>query len=233
MGRSIKVTYVLANTGYEKIRGAAVRIGLPTLNVTDNIKASRARKLQTLVIEPGFAVYWLNVDLPRRKRLRFTVKVKLATKTCTAPTIRFPVFAYLVDPLDGSASCPSAAASIDVYVKGTSSKKWPCPATPSPTAASNVTQPFVLVGVGERCLEAGRQAPFESRRDLTVTDIEPFMTDADQEGRRSVEKQHVQYFRGLQGGDIRTLEDCWNYCGTFGGTPPPFYFNWNNVTFLL
>jgi len=138
VGRSVKVTYSITNRGDEEIQDMAIRIGLPSLSVADNAKASSSYKSSSQVIQPGSAVYWLNVDLRRRKRLRFTVKTQLKARLCTAQTINFSAFAYLVNPIDGSASCPSAAATIDVYVKGRSSKRRHCPATPSPTVTPSL-----------------------------------------------------------------------------------------------
>ena len=190
VGRSVKVTYSIINRGDEGIQDMAIRIGLPSLSVADNAKASSSHKSSSQVIQPGSAVYWLNVDLRRRKRLRFTVKTQLKARLCTAQTIYFPALAYLVNPIDGSASCPSAAATINVYVKGRSSKRRHCPATPSPTVAGNTTIPFLPFGMGERCLQAGRQAPFVGRRDLMVA--ESSMTNAAQEAGDQGHKQPMQ-----------------------------------------
>lgn len=76
--------------------------------------------------------------------------------------------------------------------------------TPSPTLPPS-TAPFVPYGVGQRCLQAGRLAPW-TRRQL-----------GGNTGRSLLET-------------INSPEQCFSYCGIYGGTPAPYYFNWKTTT---
>ena len=208
VGRHGQVAFAVGVVGSQTVRNATVRIGLPAVTDVSDVKALASPSLafrkslgQTVVL-PGSAVFFLNVVLRPKKRVLFRVKAKLAEPTsCSGKPLTFPTLVYLNEA--GAPVCPSAEQDITVYAKGAGPsrprrKKRPCPPTPSPTAAggNNVTVPFVPFGQGQRCLEAGRQAPFDDRRTRQLA-------------------SPARPVRGLQA--INTPEDCWRYCARSGG----------------
>ena len=76
--------------------------------------------------------------------------------------------------------------------------------------------------MGQRCLQAGRLAPFDQGRRLSgQNDVveEPYsITDTRNE------------HRGLDAVAIEAPMECYTYCSVYGNEPTPFFFNWNTAT---
>src|SRR6056297_2153559 len=163
------------------------------------------------------AIYWLGVAFTKSKggKRRFRVKVK--ADECAPDTLAVDAFAYLVNATDASCITPLASPAI-VKVRYSKLKNAAtCAPTPAPTI--NPTQPFVLLGEGQRFSQGGRLAPFQDRR-LSAhpgSSKHGGITGFGQAGDR-----HLQ--------SIDTPEACYEYCSLNSGDVVPFLFSWNTVT---
>jgi hypothetical protein len=112
IGRSILVSYQLANSRTMNVENAMVRIGLP---LTADALVSKAsvfpspRGMQW--IELNGAIYWMNVTIPAKRKRKFSLK--LQALACQAKTLEFDFLTYLVSE-NGTSYCPSGQASSQV-----------------------------------------------------------------------------------------------------------------------
>ena len=209
-GRKVQSTVAVRNLGPSFVNNAVLRLGLPPSTDVVSVKAAAAptrsngRRVQRR--RAGDAVFFLDLTFKPGQTRKFYVKAKQAN--CDATTLNFTALTYLLEPATNAASCPSPVRTAAVAAPGVGpwKRKGCTPLTPSPTAAGS--KGFEPVGVDQRCLEAGRLAPF-SRRQLDEEEAER---------------------RRLQSAVIQSPYDCWEYCSDYGGTPAPFYFNWNTAT---
>ncbi|TFJ83369.1 hypothetical protein NSK_005339 [Nannochloropsis salina CCMP1776] len=150
------------------------------------------------------AVFWLGFDFVKAKGGKRVFKAKLKVDECAPETLTVTGLAYLVNATDLTTYCATPLASPAVLnVRYSKAKKAAtCAPTPAPTV--NPTQPFVLFGEGQRCLEAGRLAPFDRRRLSSSLRVERGDTDS----------THAEH-RQLQ--SIATPSDCYTYCSLNGG----------------
>ncbi|EKU22911.1 hypothetical protein NGA_0436200, partial [Nannochloropsis gaditana CCMP526] len=163
------------------------------------------------------AIYWLGIAFTKSKggKRRFRVKVK--ADKCAPETLAVDAFAYLVNATDASCITPLASPATLKVRYSKLKNAATCAPTPAPTI--NPTQPFVLLGEGQRFSQGGRLAPFQDRR-LSA---------------HPGSSKHGGIMALGQAGDrhlqsIDTPEACYEYCSLNGGKVVPFLFSWNTVT---
>lgn len=213
-GRKIQSAVVIKNLGLSFVDNAVLRFGLPPATDLVSVKAAASpARTKTGRIQrrrAGDAVFFLDLSFKPGQTRKFIVKGKQAN--CEPAAFNFTSLTYVVDPATDAASCPSPVHTAAVEAPGIGRwKKRGCtPLTLSPTAAgSNGTEiGFEPFGVGQRCLEAGRLAPF------------------------TTDRRRLDTRRQLQPAVIQSPYDCWVYCSNYDSesSTPPFYFNWNTVT---
>jgi hypothetical protein len=231
VGRTVKAAVLIRNQGTSFVKNVVLRLGLPPPTDVIAVKTAASpvgtKGVRVQTRRAGNSVFFLNIALRPGQKRKFLAKGTAVN--CDAKTLNFTALTYLDDPTSGAASCPSPTRTISVYSPGAHRLKRCTPRTLSPTpSGSNGTDVgFEIVGVGERCLEAGTLAPFtdgrrrSSRRELAGW---PLASSASRRPRDDNEQ------RLLQPAVIESPSDCYVYCSNFGGTPPPFYFNWNTAT---
>ncbi len=232
VGRSIKAKIVVGNPDTTRsIDNVVLRVGLPSptdvVSVKGTASPARSKGRRVAVRNVGDAVFFLNMHFKPRQKRKFVVTGRLVT--CEPKTLAFTSLTYLVSPANDTASCPSPPRATSVYAPAPKRKKRGCtPLTPSPTAAgSNGTDiGFEPFGVGQRCLEAGRQAPFDSRRRALAWS--PSSSSSSNHRLVLNSKAHKDLRMALA--VIETPTQCWQYCSNFDSTPAPFFFNWNTAT---
>lgn len=178
------------------------------------------------------AIYWLGVDFPHDKGSMRLFSAKLAVDACAPQTLAVTALAYLANATDLTAYCAEPLAKpaiLRVRYPGVSNGRLhkhasstPVTCAPTPAPSVNPTTPFVPLALGQRCLQAGRLAPFEDRRLSAHSDvkIERRTISDSREKRRRLGTPVV----------ITNPTDCYNYCSLNGGEPAPFFFNWNTAT---
>ena len=101
---------------------------------------------------------------------------------CAPETLNVLTLAYLVNATDPSVYCVTL-----VVLRYPGNKKvGPVTCAPTPAPSVNPATPFQLFGVGQRCLEAGRLAPFPDRRLSAQNDVDEeldWLTDTRNEQR--------------------------------------------------
>lgn len=111
-GRSVVVSYKLANDGISHVQNAVVRFGLPSSTVARLTKASVFPSSKgTSRINQGSAVYWTNVTIPAKRRRKFSLK--LQALACQSTVLNFDFLTYLVSA-NGTSYCPSGEATVAV-----------------------------------------------------------------------------------------------------------------------
>jgi hypothetical protein len=231
VGRTVKAAVLIRNQGTSFVKNVVLRLGLPPPTDVIAVKTAASpvgtKGVRVQTRRAGDSVFFLNIALRPGQKRKFLAKGTVIN--CEPKTLNFTTLTYLDDPTSGVASCPSPSRTLRVHSPGAHRLKRCTPRTLSPTTSgSNGTDVgFELVGVGERCLEAGRLAPFtdgrrrSSRRELAGW---PLASSASRRPRDDNEQ------RLLQPAVIENPFDCYVYCSNFDDTPPPFYFNWNTVT---
>lgn len=108
-GRSVVVTYQLANPTVMNIENAVIRIGLPPTEALLIKKAGvfpSAKGVQQIRLDD--AIYWMNVNLSARRKRKFSLKLQVLG--CHSTTLTFDFLTYLVSG-NGTSFCPSAQTS--------------------------------------------------------------------------------------------------------------------------
>lgn len=112
LGRFIYVSYTIVNTGFEGVPNAVIRMGLPHsypllvrhASVFPSPKGMERVKLQD-------AVYWLNVEVPAKRRRKFTLK--LEALGCLSSQLEFKSFTYFVSA-NGTTQNPTGETATSV-----------------------------------------------------------------------------------------------------------------------
>lgn len=230
-----KVTVLVQSK--EPVEDLAFKMELPAgLSVVKTaIRPFPKTKTQLEVVQNAdgtTAVYWLGVDFPHAKGSTRRFSAKVAVDACAPDTLAVAALAYHVNATDLNAYCAEPLAEPAILrvrypgVKNGRLGKHGSPTlvtcAPTPAPSVNPATPFVPFGLGQRCLEAGRLAPFEDRRLSAYPDVKI--------QRNTISDKHVER-RGLGAAVvISTPSDCYTYCSLNGGEPTPFFFNWNTVT---
>ncbi|EKU23125.1 hypothetical protein NGA_0705900, partial [Nannochloropsis gaditana CCMP526] len=163
------------------------------------------------------SIYWLGVAFTKSKGGKRRYRVNMKADECAPETLAVDAFAYLVNATDASCITPLASPAI-VKVRYSKLKNAAtCAPTPAPTI--NPTQPFVLLGKGQRFSQGGRLAPFQDRRlsAYPASSKHGSIMALGQAGHR-----HLQ--------SIDTPQACYEYCSLNSGEVVPFLFSWNTVT---
>ena len=232
--KEAKITVILRSKSKGAAQDVNFKMELPAGLSVVKLKTHPSRMPSPAQIVPNpdgtTAIYWTDIDF--KKSSKRLVRVEVIADDCAPETLDVSALAYLVNATDPSVYCVAPLAKpVVLRVRYPGDKKTgsgkhassrPVTCAPTPAPSVNPATPFVPYGLGQRCLQAGRLAPFGVDRRMSAES--QVVGEAD-----SRDKIHEER-RRLGPEVISTPSDCWDYCSLNGGEPVQFFFNWNTVT---
>ncbi len=165
------------------------------------------------------AIYWTDIDFKKSSKRLFRAEV--IADDCAPETLDVSALAYLVNATDLYVYCVAPLAEpVVLRVRYPGDKKTgsgkhassrPVTCAPTPAPSVNPATPFVPYGLGQRCLQAGRLAPFGVDRRMSAE----AQVAGEADSRDNIHEER----RRLGPEVISTPSDCWDYCSLNGGEP--------------
>ncbi|EWM21515.1 hypothetical protein Naga_100317g3 [Nannochloropsis gaditana] len=211
-----KLTVILRNK--DAVEGLNIKISLPSsLSVVRTTTRPRTPYVLPYAVEnlEETAIYWSDIDFARRNR-RKLFHVKVQADDCAPKQLEINALAYLANATTTHCTVPLSKPEVLNIRYAESKRTTTCVPTPAPSI--NLAEPFVPFGLGQRCAEASRLAPFGDRR------LQEHLERGRLQDNTRVISARARHLQGID-----TPQQCYEYCSLNGGAPAPFFFNWNTV----